>query len=180
VDSLLLALDDTRFEVRFQCGRSLSAILAKNLLVRIDRGRIFDVVRTEVTVSRPVWQSHRLLDAMADDKASFVDDFIKDRAGQSLAHVFVLLSLVLPATPLQIAYRGLHTSDPALRGTALEYLEGVLPPDIRDRLWPFLGTSAPVNVGARGREEILADLLRSNNSIALNLQELRRRSGAKS
>jgi len=178
VDALLMAMDDTRFEVRFQCGRSLSAILAKNQLVRIDRERIFDVVRTEVTVSRPVWQSHRLLDAMADDKASFVDDFIKDRASQSLAHVFVLLSLVLPAMPLQIAYRGLHTTDPALRGTALEYLEGVLPTDIRNRLWPFLGTSEPINVGARGREEILADLLRSNDSIVLNLQELRRRGGS--
>ncbi len=180
VDALLLALDDARFEVRFQCGRSLSAILAKNSLVRIDRERIFEVVRREVTVSRPVWQSHRLLDAMGDERASFVDDFIKDRAGQSLAHVFVLLSLVLPAMPLQIAYRGLHTTDPGLRGTALEYLEGVLPPDIRGRLWPFLGTSAPVNVGARGRDEILADLLRSNDSIVMNLQELRRRSGTKS
>jgi hypothetical protein len=178
VDALLLALDDQRFEVRFQCGRSLSAIAGKNALVRVDRERIFEVVRREVTVSRPVWQSHRLLDAMSDEKTSFVDDFIKDRAGQSLAHVFVLLALVLPSTPLQIAYRGLHTTDPALRGTALEYLEGVLPHDIRDRLWPFLGTGAPVKTGARGREEILADLLRSNDSIVLNLQELRRKPGS--
>ena len=177
VDALLLALDDQRFEVRFQCGRSLSSIAAKNALVRVDRERIFEVVRREVTVSRPVWQSHRLLDAIADEKTSFVDEFIKDRAGQSLAHVFVLLALVLPSTPLQIAYRGLHTTDPALRGTALEYLEGVLPHDIRDRLWPFLGTGAPVKAGARGREEILADLLRSNDSIVLNLQELRRKPG---
>ena len=177
-NALLLALDDTRFEVRFQCGRSLSAILSKNRLVQIDRERIFEIVRREVTVSRPVWESHRLLDAMADDRAPFVDDFIKDRAGQSLAHVFVLLSLVLPATPLQIAYRGLHTTDPGLRGTALEYLEGVLPPDIRERLWPFLGTSGPVNIGARGRDEILADLLRSNDSIVMNLKELRRRRGS--
>jgi hypothetical protein len=178
-DALLLGLEDSRFEVRFQCGRSLSAILDKNRLVRIDRERIFEVVRREVTVSQPVWQSHRLLDAIADDKASFVDEFIKDRAGQSLAHVFVLLSLVLPATPLQIAYRGLHTDDPALRGTALEYLDGVLPPNIRERLWPFLGTERGPVSRARGREEILADLLRSNDSIVLNLEELRRRgSGA--
>ncbi len=175
VDALLLGLDDTRFEVRFQCGRSLAAIVEKNRIVRIDRERIFDVVRREVTVSRPVWQSHRLLDAMMDEKASFVDEFIKDRAGQSLAHVFILLSSVLPAAPLQIAFRGLHTSDPALRGTALEYLEGVLPPDIRERLWPFLGTETQVQNGSRGREEILADLMRSNESIVLNLEELRRR-----
>ena len=68
-----------------------------------------------------------------------MDGFLKERAGQSLAHVFTLLSLVLPTAPLQIAYRGLLTDDPALRGTALEYLEGVLPRDIRERLWPFLG-----------------------------------------
>jgi hypothetical protein len=54
----------------------------------------------------------------------------------------------------------------------------VLPHDIRDRLWPFLGTGAPVKAGERGREEILADLLRSNDSIVLNLQELRRRPGS--
>jgi hypothetical protein len=151
--------------------------VAKNALVRVDRERIFEVVRREVKVGRPVWEGHRLLDAIADERASFVDEFIKDRAGQSLAHVFVLLSLVLPTTPLQIAYRGLHTSDPKLRGFALEYLEEVLPPDIRDLLWPFLGTKAPASAGARGREEILADLLRSNDSIVLNLQELRRKAG---
>ena len=175
VDALLLALDDTRFEVRFQCGRSLSAIVDKNRLIRIGRERVFEVVRREVTVSRPVWQSHRLLDAIADDKGSFVDEFIKGRAGQSLAHVFVLLSLVLPSAPLQIAYRGLHTDDPGLRGTALEYLEGVLPADIRAPLWPFLGTQTQVGAGTRAREEILADLLRSNESIVMNLEELRRR-----
>ncbi len=44
---------------------------------------------------------------------------------QSLAHVFTLLSLVLPREPLQIAFRSLHADDRQLRGTALEYLEGV-------------------------------------------------------
>ena len=76
---------------------------------------------------------------------------------QSLAQRFVLLSLVvLPATPLQIAYRGLHTTEsgsPWYR--ALRYLEGVLPTDIRNRLWPFLGNTWAVNVGARGRRRSL-------------------------
>jgi hypothetical protein len=177
VDGLLLGLEDLRFEVRFQCGRSLAAILEKNGRVRIDKERVFDVVRKEVAVGRPVWQSHRLLDNVDTEQRSFVDEFLKDRAGQSLAHVFTLLSLVLPTAPLQIAYRGLHTDDPKLRGTALEYLEGVLPQDLSQRLWPFLGRDqqqqAPRDV--RARDEILADLLRSNESIMLNLEELRRR-----
>ena len=141
------------------------------------RSAIFDVVRREVAVGRPVWESHRLLDTVEADSRSFVDEFLKDRAGQSLAHAFTLLSLVLPTAPLQIAYRGLHTNDPGLRGTALEYLEGVLPPDIRDRLWPFLSDRPRNPRDSRARDEILADLLRSNESIMLNLEELRRRTG---
>jgi hypothetical protein len=179
VDGLLLGLEDLRFEVRFQCGRSLAAILEKNTRIRIDRERVFDVVRREVAVSRPVWQSHRLLDTVDPEARSFVDEFLKDRAGQSLAHVFTLLSLVLPTSPLQIAYRGLHTDDPKLRGTAIEYLDGVLPQDISQRLAPFIGTAGQTAHDARPREEILADLLRSNESIMLNLEELRRRVDAR-
>jgi hypothetical protein len=175
VDGLMLGLEDLRFEVRFQCGRSLASILEKNPRIRVDRERVFDVVRKEVAVGRPVWQSHRLLDSIDPEQRSFVDEFLKDRAGQSLAHVFTLLSLVLPTAPLQIAYRGLHTDDPKLRGTALEYLEGVLPQDLSQRLWPFLGREQQAPRDVRARDEILADLLRSNESIMLNLEELRRR-----
>ena len=177
VDGVLLGLEDLRFEVRFQCGRSLAAIREKNPRILIDKERVFDVVRREVAVGRPVWESHRLLDTIEADLRSFVDEFLKDRAGQSLAHAFTLLSLVLPAAPLQIAYRGVHTDDPGLRGTALEYLEGVLPPDIRDRMWPFLSDRPRKARDGRARDEILADLLRSNESIMLNLEELRRRTG---
>ena len=86
---------------------------------------------------------------------------------------------MLPTAPLQIAYRGLHTDDPKLRGTALEYLEGVLPQDISQRLGPFIGTATQAAPDGRPREEILADLLRSNESIMLNLEELRRRVDAR-
>jgi hypothetical protein len=179
-DGALLGLEDLRFEVRFQCGRSLASILAKNALVRIEAPRVFDAVRREVAVGRPVWESHRLLDGVPDDDSHpFVDGFLRNRVSQSLGHVFTLLSLVLPSTPLQIAYRGLHTDDPELRGTALEYLEGVLPADIRERLWPFLGDGPAVRPQSRSRDEILADLLRSNESIVMNLEELRRRASAR-
>jgi ATP:ADP antiporter, AAA family len=138
-DGLLLGLDDQRFEVRFQCGRSLAAIMEKNPRIRVDAERVYSVVLREVAVGRSIWDSHRLLDRVEDsDRQSFVDEFVKGRASQGLAHVFTLLSLVLPADPVQVAFRGLHADDDNLRGTALEYLDGVLPPAIRQRLWPSL------------------------------------------
>jgi hypothetical protein len=171
VDGLMLGLDDMRFEVRFQCARSLSAIVRKNSAVRIDRDTVLRVVRREVAASRPVWEGRRLLDDMAstDEEASGLDALVSARASQSLAHVFTLLALVLPSEPLRVAFAGLHATDQALRGTALEYLDAVLPPDIRERLWPFLEDERRTRPPARPRDEIVADLLRSNASIARNL-----------
>jgi hypothetical protein len=175
-DGLLLGLEDLRFEVRFHCGRSLAAVVEKNALIKLDRERVFALVRREVAVGRPVWESQRLLDDV--DNSSFEEAVVRRRAGQSLAHVFTLLSTVLPTVPLQIAYKGLQTDDASLRGTALEYLEEVLPRDIRDRLWPYLGdATSPMGASksTRDREQVLAALMRSDESIAVNLRELRRR-----
>lgn len=174
-DGVLLGLDDLRFEVRFHCGRSLAAIIEKNPLVRIDAERIFAVVLREADVGTGVWEVRHLLDAGLDTDDNMPSSIVvRDRANQSLAHVFTLLSLVLPREPLQIAYRGLHTDDQYLRGTALEYLEGVLPPMIRQRLWPYLEDRGRPKGPSRPQAEILAELLASNKSILVNLEELKR------
>ena len=179
VDGLVLGLDDLRFEVRFHCGRALAVILDKNPRVRIDQAHTFELVRLEVAAGRDVWESRRLLDRLDDhDPSALVDQLVSARADKTLAHVFTLLSLVLPAQPLLIAFRALQTDDRNLRGTAFEYLESVLPPDTRNLLWPFLENSHPTRGNARPREAIVEDLLRSHPSISLSLEELNRRSGA--
>ncbi|HEX7942862.1 MAG TPA: hypothetical protein VF488_13710, partial [Gemmatimonadaceae bacterium] len=172
VEGLMLALDDLRFAVRREAGRSLLAILDRNSMLSVDRNRTLAIVLKEVNVGRPVWEGRRLLDAPAAD--SPVDAFVRDRAGESLAHVFTLLSLVLPREPIHLAFRGLQTSDEHLRGTALEYLDSVLPGPIKQRLWPVL-EQRPARATSRNREDAIAALLRSNRSIELNLEELRRR-----
>jgi len=172
-DGLMFGLDDTRFDVRFQAARSLTEILEKNPAVVIDTKRVFDVVEREASVGRPVWESRRLLDGVSSSEAlSPLDEFVRDRAGTSLAHVFTLLALVLPREPLQIAFRSLQTDDQYLQGTALEYLDGILPARIRERLWPFIERRPTVR-SARPREELIAELLRSHRSITLNLESLR-------
>jgi ATP:ADP antiporter, AAA family len=177
-DGLLIGLDDLRFEVRCQCARSLLSILEKNPAVRFDKERIFAILNREVAVHKDVWEKRRLLDRLEGDDRSFLEELVKDRASQSLAHVFTLLALVLPAEPLRIAFRGLHTDDQGLRGTALEYLDSVLPHEIRDRLWPFLEDRRMPAKARRPREETLAALLHSNESIRANLEELKRRAAA--
>lgn len=178
-DGLLMGLEDLRFEVRFQCGRSLAAVIGKNSRLHIERSRLTAIVQRELTVSRGVWESRRLIDRVAGDadERSRLDELVGERASRALAHVFTLLGVILPAEPLRIAYRGLHTTDKNLRGTALEYLESVLPPDIRARLWPFLEGGPTRGPATRPPNEILQELLRSNQSILLDLEQRNARRG---
>ena len=116
----------------------------------MDREHIFEAVRREATLGRQVWGSQRLLDQLEKrDEDCFVDEFLRDRTGRSLEHTFTLLSLVLPREPMRIAFRGLHARDSMLRGPA------------------------------RDREEVLDDLLRSNQSIEIDLEAVRQRHAAR-
>ena len=176
VQALLQGLRDTRFEVRFQCGLALSRIRTSHPQLAVSQQQIFDIVLQEVTVERGIWESRRLLDELQQGEDSpIVDQLIRNRTDRSLEHVFTVLSLVLPREPLKIAFMGLHTDDDALKGTALEYLESVLPPDIRTKMWPFLEVEPTRHKQTRSREEILESLLRSHESIAARLDELQTR-----
>ena len=178
-EGLVLGLADKRFEVRYQCGRALTVVKRRQPNLRVSEKRVFESLRREVAVSRAVWESHRLLDRADEAEGGpLVDDFLRTRTSRSLEHVFTMLSLVLPAEPLKIAFHGLHTDDAHLRGTALEYLESILPPDIREKLWPLLEKTDKVPAkDARSREEVLNDLMQSNQSILISLEEMKKRSG---
>jgi hypothetical protein len=174
IDALLLALDDLRFEVRYHAGGSLSAIHRKEPSLVISGDRVQQVVLREAAVSKALWTSDRLLArANEGEPPVTIDALLKDRASRSLAHVFTLLSLVLPAEPLQVAFYGLHVRDQALRGTALEYLEGVLPAAVRDALWPYLDDQRPPRRAVtRDKDALVAELMRSHPSMVFNLHDL--------
>jgi hypothetical protein len=187
VAGLVRGLADARFEVRYRCGRALARLVERDpgVAAEVDADAVLAAIRREAALGRKIWDSQRDLDRMdepVDD--AFVDAFLRERSGRSLEHVFTLLSLVLPAEPLRIAFRGLHADDRQLRGTALEYLDTVLPADVHAVLWPYLdpGSVRPPRVArgavpeaTRDRAQVLDDLMRSNRSIELNLEELRRR-----
>jgi hypothetical protein len=175
-EGLSRGLADRRFEVRYRCGRGLSHLSELEPSFRIAPRLVTEAVLREVEVGAGVWEGRRILDRMDDEGWSpVVDDAIRERADRSLEHVFTLLALVLPRQPLRIAFRGLHVRDPFLRGTALEYLESALPPEIRKPLWPFLEDRRPRGAPTvKPTEEALADLLKQNESIVIQLDELRR------
>ena len=170
VDGLLAGLADSRFEVRFQCSRALDHMRQRNPTLVASEAAVYAAIERELDVSRPMWESRHLLDNREpSDPAAYLDEHLRERAQQSLEHVFSLLATVLPREPVKVAFRALHTTDPALRGLAAEYLDGVLPQPVRTRLWSMLDQQ-PAAQPARPAAEAMSELLNSHPSVLLQLE----------
>jgi ATP:ADP antiporter, AAA family len=156
VDGLLLALSDARFDVRAQVGQVLVALTEKNPSLVVDREAVYTAVRRELAAEGE-WGS--------------------DGEARGFDYVFGLLSLVLEREPLKHALWAVRGEDPALRGTALEYLDNVVPESVRGALWARLKVAGPTARTARPARELIADL---RTSAAVNgIRGALRRSGPK-
>ncbi|MBT8494578.1 MAG: hypothetical protein KJO07_16090 [Deltaproteobacteria bacterium] len=173
VDGLLAGLFDSRFEVRYRCGLALNRISQRAPELEIERQAIFEAAKREAERGEHVWRSQKLLDASLDEGSGpFVGGELS--VGHSLEHVFTILSLVLEREPLLLAYRALATDDPGLRGTGLEYLENVLPADIRRALWPYLDDQRVTKSSTRDRDDVVRELLSSMSSMAIDVDAVRK------
>ncbi len=174
--SLFEAMRDRRFEVRYRAARALSYLAREIPGLQVEGDRVFEVVLREMAVERSIWETRQLIDLPDDDTSPMEAEVLRGRASRSLEHLFTLLSLVLPAETVRLAFHGLHTGDRHLRGTALEYLETVLPEVVWQKLWPFLDegefqTSRPGRTSGQAMQELLA----SQESIVIALAAVRRR-----
>jgi hypothetical protein len=154
-DGLATALAGFSFEIRLRCGRALLALTDDHpeLVKSIPDG--LSLVERELT-------------------AGGEPNLIRE-------HVFNLLALTLEREPMRVAALAFTTDDAYVRGTALEYLETVLPADIFLEFRPLLTSARPSSAqrldSARRRPpaEVRADLIRTATTMTVSLDELRRR-----
>ncbi|MGZ5969112.1 MAG: MFS transporter [Polyangiales bacterium] len=172
VEGLILGLSDEHFEVRYECGVALVRVTEKDPSLEIPAVPILGAVRRELVIERAILQDEVSDDEEADRPFCAV---LPTRASRGLEHVFTILSLMLDREPLRIAWHALNTTDDNLRGTALEYLDNVLPPEIREALWPYLQWEHKPHRPTRRRrtrEEIVRDLTSAEGLIAAALSAL--------
>ncbi len=166
-DALLLALAAGRFEVRYRAAVALARRRTAGLpggAVPPDSA-VWEGIRDELGRGRAVWELARLLDDVEPDP--LVERQLGIRGELSLEHVFRLLSLVLDADPIRAAYRSLLSDDVEARSFALEYLEQVLPGDVKRRLWPFIGdlSEHQERQALRPLDRVVADLVRTGATL---------------
>lgn len=134
VDALVMGLADPRFEVRLACGRSLLKIRDRG--VELERpDRFFAAAKAELDrlASTP---SPKTTD-LSEGQDVFAT-LMKDRSDRTTEHLFRLVALVLPQEPIERAFKATLADDARAKGTALEYLENVLPADLWRRLAPIV------------------------------------------
>jgi AAA family ATP:ADP antiporter len=137
-------LVDSSFEIRYRCGEILARLATDGRLAPVAAETVFDAVRRERMIDPAVWLARDVIDdRVAASAANGQErDDARVHSGSALAHVFTVLGLVLPSEPLRIALHAVLTDDPTLRETALEYLESILPTDVRAQLWPVLAAGS--------------------------------------
>ena len=147
-DGLVQGLADSSLEVRLRCGRALLALTDKHPELALAQPAVFEAVERELA-------------RHGDDRT--VSE-----------HVFNLLALVLEREPVHIAALAFDSGDMYLRGTALEYLETVLPPGIFAALAPRLPAAVSPASQRRPAAAVRAELLDAAATITVSRDEVRR------
>jgi hypothetical protein len=160
IAGLLQALEDSEFEVRF---RSAGALVRS-------REAYADRVVPRETVFEAALREARRPGPLPEQGTS------NTAAHRRLELVLRILSLALDPEPLQLAQRAFQSDDPQLRGTALEYLETVLPANVLQELRPMFGARAvTLSTRTRTASELELELLASSAAMSIDVAKLRRK-----
>jgi hypothetical protein len=170
VDGLTEALGDPFFEVRFWAAAALLRLHLRRPELVVDAAAILAVVRRDLTATVPSHPQQLADSASFDGESPFLAG--PSRCGWSLTYFFALFALVFEAEPLRLAFAALGSQDVRLRGTGLEYLDVVLPPDLREPLRPLLDESGAVKRDARPQRVVLEELRASRETLTLSSEEL--------
>ena len=147
-DGLVAAMETFNFEVRLRCGRALVSLTDEHPELQTAFPDTLHLVERELAGSG---EPHVLRE-----------------------HVFNLMALTLDREPVRIAARAFTTEDVYVRGTALEYLETVLPPRVFDALRPLLAAQGQAPARRRSDVDVRAELIKAGATMTISLDELRR------
>jgi ATP/ADP translocase len=168
---LLQVLHSQRFEVRYRAAMALMKRYQTNYPHLPEETRkkiVWEAIRFEVNRDRPVWEMQTILDTLEEsERDEFPQRQLEARGQLSLEHVFRMLALIFDPKLISASYQGLATEKTKLKSFSLEYLEHILPEDVREKLWLFIGdiTEYQKQKETRPLEEVADELLKTGATL---------------
>jgi AAA family ATP:ADP antiporter len=139
VESLL----DPDVEVRRAIIGALNKLQDLHPTWPIDKRMLETVLGAELIGHLRSYQVLGTLDAALDDDTPVLGP-LRTAMEQELERVFRLLKLLHPHQDLHSAYVGVQSTNPVVHDNALEFLENILTPQLRELLVPLLDSQVPM------------------------------------
>ncbi|MDA2913503.1 HEAT repeat domain-containing protein [Acidobacteriia bacterium AH_259_A11_L15] len=160
--------------LRFRIISSLNKLQQSHPEINLDRQMIETVLAAEILAH---YHSHEILGTLGGNLESDNPGVqaLRKSMNQEVERIFRLLGLLFPHYDLDSAYFGLQSKDAVVRANALEFLDNILRPQMRNLLVPLLDRE--VSIGERvqqanrlgggkveSHEEVVTALLFSEDS----------------
>ena len=157
--------------LRYRVIAALNKLRQLHPHLRLDRKLIELLLAAEIGGH---YRSHQVLAAVAPARSASDPVLVAMRRSMEheLERIFRLMALLFPEADLQDAYVGLRSANPVIRSNALEFLDNVLEPHLRQVVVPLLDPQttlaervriadrlggAPVTTAAGGITALMAD-----------------------
>ena len=140
---LIENLTEPDTKIRFRIIRALNR-LARLGPVRVEMKLVDVVLHAEIL---GLYRSHQVLGAVERYAAApeFVEQALRDAIEHETERIFRLLQVRHPGTDMHSAYVGLRSGNLVVHDNALEFVETVVSPHLRELLVPLLDRDVPLD-----------------------------------
>jgi len=178
-EGLFRALGSQRFEVRYRAAIALMKRYQSGYSHLPEETRnkfVWQAIRFEINQERPVWEMQTIYDSLDESEHDvFSRQQLQARGQLSLEHVFRMLGLIFDSKLIGVVYQGLAMEKTKFKSFSLEYLEYVLPDDVREKLWLLIGDISDYQKqdSIRHLEEIADELLNIGAPLRIDKETIR-------
>lgn len=110
----------------------------------IDRKLIESVLAAEIMGHYRSYQVLGTLGASLEEAANPIAHGLRESIEKEAERIFRLLKILYPQYDMHSAYVGLQSNDPVVHDNAVEFLDSVLPPEVRAMVIPLFDREVPV------------------------------------
>ena len=153
-DVLTESVFDSDVILRYHSITALNKLAQRHPDRPIDRKLVEAVLAAEIMGH---YRSYQMLGTMggADDVSSPVVMGLRESMEKEAERIFRLLKVLYPERDMHSAYVGLRSADPVVHDNAVEFLDAVLAPEMRQLVIPLFDRDVPLTRRIEGANRLL-------------------------
>ncbi len=109
-----------------------------------DRKLIETVLAAEIMGHYRSYQVLATLEGSMDDPSNPIEHGLRESMEKETERIFRLLKILYPQYDLHSAHVGMQSTDPVVHDNAVEFMDSVLPPEVRSLIIPLFDRNVPV------------------------------------